>query len=101
MIRQKTTPKHIFKIPFQTSDLTAVELVYRQDQRILLTLREGDLAMDGDTITAELTQEQTLRFSDRRPVEVQMAVLDSDGHAFTSRKVRIDVYEAISKDILP
>lgn len=101
MIRQKTTPQHIFKIPFDTSDLTAVELVYRQDQRILLTLREGDLTMEGDTITAELTQEQTLMFNDRRPVEVQMAVMDADGHAFTSRKVRIDVYEAISKDILP
>lgn len=101
MIRQKTTPKHVFKIPFNTNDLTAVEVVYRQDRQIILTLRESELTMEDDTITAELTQEQTLKFDHNRPVEIQMAVMDLNGHAFTSRKVRIDVYEAISRDILP
>ncbi len=67
----------------------------------LLIKDEGDceLSEDGKTITVRLTQEETLRFSDKCVARVQVRFGDGTSVAATNI-ASVDIYETIDEEVI-
>lgn len=65
MIIRGTTPTHVFHIPFSIDGVVAAYITYAQDDRIVIDKRIDEVNADvfTNTITASLSQEDTLAFS--------------------------------------
>ena len=72
-MKQGTTPTHTFVLPFDASVIEKVRIIYAQDEEVKLTV--CDVSIEGNTITARLTQEDTLKLECGKFVEVQVRVL--------------------------
>ena len=82
-----TTPTLQFNLPISTSTIKAAEVMVRyvdnhKGVTIVKTLDECDVTEN--TITARLTQEETLRIPAPSIVEVQLRVLTKDDVALAS-----------------
>lgn len=74
-----TTPTHTFEIPFNTSMIASVRVVYAQDDAVIVTKCTEDCIFDGNTINVTLTQEDTLKFDCKKCVQIQLRVLTTGG----------------------
>lgn len=100
VIRQKSTPTHVFTLPFDTSIITEVEITYRQGGRIKVTKHRADCTFDGTHISVDLTQQETLAFEPLTDVDIQLVVVDNTGKVIPSNVLHVPVEEALSKTIL-
>lgn len=95
-----TTPTHIFKIPFDTSQLKEIRISYAQDDEVIVEKNTSDCILEGDKITVTLSQEDTLKFSHRKAVELQLKVLTVDGCVLANNVIRVRVEEILNKEVL-
>lgn len=80
-----TTPTQYFRnLPFDPAELEALVITYAQDSGTVLEKGLEDVTIDGLTIVVQLTQEDTLKFSEDGRVEIQMAARTKDGQVFRS-----------------
>ena len=63
-----TTPTHTFNIPFDTSMVKEVKILYAQDVVKILEKKNGDCVLAGQSISVTLTQEDTFLFDNKKPV---------------------------------
>lgn len=61
---------------------------------------EGDVEMSGDTITLTLTQQETLAFSPRQNIRLQVKVLTASGAVLASAIKELTVREILNKEVL-
>lgn len=95
-----TTPTHIFKLPLETRELKEVRISYAQDNRIIVEKAACDCILEGDTITVTLKQEDTLKFSSRDVVMVQVKVLTTSGNVLASNAIKIRAGEILNEEVL-
>ena len=95
-----STPTNTFRLPFDTSMLSSVRIVYAQDDEILITREKGDCTLDGNTITVTLTQEETLRFDYQKILEIQGHFLTLGGDALVSKPKQITVEKFLDREVL-
>lgn len=95
-----TTPTHIFKLPFETSLLSAVEITYAQDDQVVLTKTAADCVLDGSSVSTTLTQEDTFKFDSSVAVQVQLRVLTVGGAALSSPVYRVSADKCLSTEVL-
>lgn len=93
-----TTPTLQFNLPFEASTLKAAEVMVRyvdnnKEVTIIRTLDECEVT--GNTITAMLTQEETLLIPAPSVVEVQLRVLTEDDLVLAS-----DIFTTTVKRLL-
>lgn len=69
-----TTPTHIFTVPIDTSKITLLSIAYQQAGVVVLEKRLEDAAMDYQTISVTLTEDETARFSAKSPVLIQLRI---------------------------
>lgn len=84
-----TTPEHVFTLPFDTSPVKTIKIIYRQNWNIKLTKRNEDCVFKGNTVTLKLTQEDTLAFAGGAHVEAVIRVLTQNGEAIVSDVMRV------------
>lgn len=97
-MRIGTTPTHTFTIPSDMVGIAAkVRVVYAQCGEKVLT--KDVSAPTGDTVEVKLTQEETLLFHPRKPVEIQLRVLTTTGDAMTSDISVIEPYRCLEKSV--
>lgn len=99
-MRQGTTPTHTFTLPFDTSTLSAVKITYAQSGEVKLQKKTPDCVLSGNTVTVELTQEDTFLFEADKTVLIQVRVLTLGGDALSSAPVRVSVYVCLDKEVL-
>ena len=95
-----TTPTHIFEIPFDSSLLKKILITYFQNNQIVVEKTEDDCTLEGNSITVKLTQEDTLKFSHRRPVEIQIRVLTVDDTALATVIREVEVGRVLNEEVL-
>lgn len=95
-----TTPTHTFNIPFDTSAVNEVKIIYAQDDEVVLEKRTEDCALEGQTISVTLTQDDTFRFDCKKAVEIQVRVLTAGGNALTSVPVKVGVSKCLDDEVL-
>ena len=94
-----TTPTHIFKLPIDTSEICKVRITYRQSGKTVLEKTEQDITMDGDTISYQLTQEESLTFGTAN-AELQVKVLTSSGNVMASNIIKLSIGEILNTEVL-
>ena len=95
-----TTPTHIFEIPIDSSLLKQVQITYAQGNTNLLVKTIEDCVLDGNSISVTLSQEETLKFSHKKDVEVQIRVLTKDGTAMATTVRSVDVGRVLNEEVL-
>ena len=98
-MRIGTTPTHTFTIPADIANQAAkVRIVYSQCDKVVLTKDVTQLTSNNAVV--KLTQEETLKFHDKKPVDIQLRVLTTGGDALTSDIITRKPYECLESGVL-
>lgn len=80
-----TTPTHKFTLPFDTSLIKEVMVIYAQDDVEVFHKSTDECILEGNTVTTKLTQIETLSLAQDRPVSVQLRALTLEGDAIKTK----------------
>ena len=98
LVRIGTTPTHTFTLPDDiASSVSKVRVIYTQGDRKVL--RKDVTQLTGNSAVVNLTQEDTLKFHHRKPVKIQLRVLNNDGKALTSDVIERKPYECLESEV--
>lgn len=86
-----TTPTHIFTVPFDTSIINKIKVLYSQNGTILVVKTEEDCTASKNQIKVTLTQKDTFAFDAKKPAEVQLRILTIDNKSIASVPKRFGV----------
>lgn len=100
MIYQGSTPTNEISVPFPAETIAEAVITYEQDGAVVLEKHTEDLAIADYSVTAELTQEETLRFDADKMVVIQIKVKTTNGKVIPSDKMYASVYEVLNKEVL-
>ena len=97
-----TTPKFIFTLPnsITIDDILNVELVFTQNDEIIIAKKLGDFTTSNNQLTITLTQEDTLKLKGNSPLYYQIKVLLNDESVITSDIITNMVYNSLSESVL-
>lgn len=96
-IRQRTTPTHTFELPFDTSSIAELEISYKQNGVVKLVKGLSDVTLDGNTISLQLTEAETVAFYENGNVGIQVWIRDASGLALLSDIFSTSIYPAQNK----
>ena len=99
-MRQGTTPTHTFLLPFDSSNIKALEITYAQHDSILITKSLDDCVLDGKVVAIELSQEDTFKFDITTPIQIQLRVLNHTDQAYATKIYMTNVSKSLSKEVL-
>ena len=100
MIYKGTTPTHSFKLPVSKEAVDEVRVTYAQGAKVVLVKNTGNCSVTDDVVSVTLTQEETFLFKANVEVSIQVRVLTTDGHAFSSDTVSVGVYKCLDGEVL-
>ena len=97
-----TTPKFIFTLPnsITIDDILNVELVFTQNDDIIIAKKLGDFTTSNNQLTITLTQEDTLKLKGNSSLYYQIKVLLNDESVITSDIITNMVYNSLSESVL-
>lgn len=67
-----TTPTHIFTLPFAADQITKLSIAYAQGDDIVLEKVLEDCMLDGNTVSVQLSEMDTLKFTNHKQAEIQL-----------------------------
>lgn len=98
-MRIGTTPTHTFTLPAEIARIVAkARVVYSQIDKVVLTKEVTQLT--GNDVVVKLTQEETLKFHNRKKVKIQLRVLTSGGDSITSDIIEMTPYMCLESGVL-
>ena len=96
-----TTPTLTFTLPMAVSTLSEYWVTVSQMyDNIRIDKDRSTLTASGKTITANLTQEDTLRLVPDKPVYIQLRVLTSGGDAMASEVFKATVDDVLREEVI-
>ena len=95
-----TTPTHIFRLPFETSALKEVRIIYSQNDEQILVKKTADCELNDNTISVTLTQEDTFKFDCTKCVQIQVRILTLEGQALASSIKHIKVDKCLDREVM-
>lgn len=95
-----TTPKHTFTLPFDTSELEDVRVIYAQDDEVLFKKETADCTLDGNTVSVTLTQEETLKFDASKLAQIQLRVQTKGGDVLSTDVMVSYVGKCLDTEVL-
>lgn len=95
-----TTPTHIFEIPFDSKIIKELKISYAQHNIIIVEKNIEDCVLDGNSISVKLTQRDTLNFSHKRPVEIQIKVLTVSDTVMATTISEVPVGRVLNEEVL-
>lgn len=98
VIVRGSTPTHTFSIPFDTSAVTGVVIIYAQDGAEVLQKKTADCTITDHDVSVMLSQNDTLLFGAGKPAMVQLVVY-AEERAFVSNMVEMSVSDILSEDV--
>lgn len=85
-----TTPEHYFSVNVDLSSATELYITYSQNGKPIIEKKIDDATITEDTITVNLTQEDTLKLKER-DCQIQIRVKLLDGTAIASNIITTNV----------
>lgn len=96
-----TTPELTFNLPFDTSNIKSLYVTIKdKNKRMVLEKTEADCTLSGDTVTLELSQEETLLFEERTKARMQIRVLTKNDKALKSQVFTLDIGELLKEGVI-
>lgn len=99
-MRRGTTPTHVFNANIDLTDAEVVYLTYKQGNKIAVEKSIDDLTITSDSITAELTQEDTLAMRSSGEVFIQIRARFPGGSAVASNIIRVPACEILKDGVI-
>lgn len=99
MIRA-TTPTFNFNLPIDADKIKEAEVTFSQGGENKLQKYIGSCILNGKKLSVTLTQEETLLFSDKSDMKVQLRVLTDAGKVYASQKFTEPVIDSLSEEVL-
>ena len=95
-----TTPLHVFTLPFSTTLIKNLRVIYSQQDEPVLKKELEDCTLNGNTIEVKLSQADTFSFDSKYPVEIQVRVLTNTDDALASLPQRVGVDRCLENEVL-
>ena len=95
-----STPTHTFELPIDTETISKVIIVYAQSDIEVFRKTEKDCTIEGNTITTQLTQEETLMLDHKKRLQIQLKVLCLDGATLLSDVLSKDVRKCLIDEVI-
>lgn len=95
-----TTPTHTFEIPYDTSTIKKVMVIYAQHDEEVFHKDTEDCEMKGREIRVTLSQRDTLRLCHLFNVQIQLRILLNDGTALASDVKVLSVQKCLNDEVL-
>lgn len=99
-IGRGTTPTHNFEVDIDLTPAEAIFITYKQGSKTILEKDISSITATADTLTVELTQEDTLVFKANKDVEMQIRARFLDGHAIKSNIMVTDVSRVLKEGVI-
>ncbi len=96
-IPRGTTPYNYFDVPVDLTDAAVIYVTYAQGGCTVIEKTKDDLTVTAEELSVQLTQEDTLAFDSKLPVDIQIRARFADGNAIESTIMRTSV-DRILKD---
>lgn len=93
-ISRFTTPTHTFTLPFETSGITALAVIYKQGDRVVLVKHKDDVTLQDKNVAVNLSEKDTALFEPTPKVKIQLRV------GMGSAKINSDIIEVSVSDVL-
>lgn len=95
-----TTPTHTFTLPFDSSLIREVKIIYAQSDKQIFCKKTGDCILSGDTIRTTLTQEETFLFDCKKLVQIQVRVLTLAGEVLSTEEMTTTVEKCLDNEVM-
>ena len=98
-----TTPTLQFNLPIETSTIKAAEVMVRyvdNNKEVVIVKTLDECKVDEMTITAQLTQEETLQLPAPSTVSIQLRVLTNDETALATEVQKVSVKKLLKEDVI-
>lgn len=96
-----TTPSYTFAVNVEAADIDAVIVSFGQNDLEVLCKHTDDCAIEGNTVTASLTQEDTFLFEEGCHLQAQVRILKTNGEAVSTKTMVIDdVYKSLNEEVM-
>ena len=99
-MRRGTTPTHTFTIPFNTSEVSKLRVIYAQRDNIKIVKTEDDAELLDNKIVVKLTQADTLRLNCKLKTDIQIRILTHGGDSLVSDIYTRSVKQCLSNEVL-
>ena len=98
---QGTTPTHIFNLPFAASMVSSARVVYKQRDKEVLRKENDDFRIEGEnSISVDLTEEETFLFDCNHSVKLQLRVKTNAGKVLATKPIIVRVEECLDREVL-
>lgn len=93
-----STPTHTFRVPFDTSTIDELHLIYSTNGKVRVRKTKEDCILKDNTIEVMLTQDDTLKLTEAF-VNIQLRVV-RDGVVFSSRALAVPVGKCLEDEVI-
>jgi hypothetical protein len=95
-----TTPTHTFNLPFDSSLIKEIRIIYSQKGKVVLKKATDECTIEGITVKTKLSQEDTFQFKGNVPVSIILRVLTQGNDAIRSLPIVRSVAELCDDEVL-
>lgn len=100
-MRRGTTPTITFTLPFDTAGVIKdLRASFAQDNEIIIEKKIVDCTLDGNTVSVDLSQEDTLKLTHDKAVKIQVKILTIDGQVIASIPRSVPCGEILNTEVL-
>ena len=99
-MRRGTTPTHNITTELDLTDAEVIFLTYKQNKKKVLDLDKSRMTITSESISVELTQEETLMFNDQLDATAQIRARFSDERAVASNVMIIPINEILKDGVI-
>lgn len=100
MITRGATPTHEFTVTEDFTAAVACFITYQQNGQTVLEKGINDVTITATKISTTLTQEETLRFAEEKPVEIQIRIKLDDGSAHKSEVIKTTTDKLLKEGVI-
>lgn len=93
------TNTHVFELPLGAEEIQTIEITYAQNNIERLKKKTDGSAMQGNSLTVKLSQEESFLFS-AGGAEIQIRVLTNYGEVIPSDVMHIHCQSCLSDEVL-
>lgn len=94
-----TTPLNIFNVDVDLTTAEVIYITYKQNNNVVIEKSIEDIAVTDKTLTVRLTQEETLKLTERA-VEIQIRARFADGTAIASNIIKTTASEILKDGVI-
>lgn len=99
-IARGTTASNVFTVPIDLTDAVVMYITYQQLGRTVLEKTLDDCTVTATSITVNLSQQDTLKFSENRDVKIQIRARLIDGSVHKSQVIKTTSDELLKEGVI-